>query len=421
METWDGCYDDSWNGWLVPEAFSHPAKASRALLRRIFRHLVETGALRKGDTVVDPFGGIGTTGLVGPSVGARVVCCELEEKFAALGSRNFEAHRAGWERMGWPLPVMVQGDSRRLREHVGPVLAQCVVSSPPYADALRESRPNRGPGASGERDDMSCFPNYGRTPGQLGSMPAGNVDVVVSSPPYQDVMKGGGGGGIDWSKGVNKSLARTGGPQRYGGQGNRDESYGNTSGQLSSMPAGDVDAVVSSDGQLGAMPAGAVDAVVSSPPHAAAGVDTKKHGIVGAAGGLRSRDNPSSNQEYGATKGQIGNTSGDTFWSAARDIVAECHALLKPGGTAVWIVKAYVKDKKLVDFPNDWRRLCEAVGFRTELEVRAMLVREEAVPDLFDGPQVRRRERKSFFRRLAERKGSPPIDYEVVWFMRKEV
>lgn len=33
--------------------------------------------------------------------------------------------------------------------------------------------------------------------------------------------------------------------------------------------------------------------------------------------------------------------------------------------------------------------------------------------------QQTRRERKSFFRRLAEKKGSPRIDWEVVWFMRK--
>ena len=31
-----------------------------------------------------------------------------------------------------------------------------------------------------------------------------------------------------------------------------------------------------------------------------------------------------------------------------------------------------------------------------------------------------KKERKSFFRRLAERKGSPAIDYEVVLCMRKE-
>ena len=29
---WHGCYDDSWNGLICPDAFGHPAKFSRGLL-----------------------------------------------------------------------------------------------------------------------------------------------------------------------------------------------------------------------------------------------------------------------------------------------------------------------------------------------------------------------------------------------------
>ena len=83
------------------------------------------------------------------------------------------------------------------------------------------------------------------------------------------------------------------------------------------------------------------------------------------------------------------------------------------------MTKAFVRNGKLVDFPGDWRKLCEFVGFETFMEVRAMLVAEEATNDLFDGEGVKRRERKSFFRRLAEKKGSPRIDFETVLFMRK--
>ena len=76
-ERWDGCYDGGWRDWIVPEAFAHPAKAARPLLERIFAELREAGDLPAGGLVVDPFGGIGTTGIVGAMRGARVVCCEL--------------------------------------------------------------------------------------------------------------------------------------------------------------------------------------------------------------------------------------------------------------------------------------------------------------------------------------------------------
>lgn len=37
-ETWTGCYDDGWRDLIVPDAFAHPAKAARGLLRRIFAY-----------------------------------------------------------------------------------------------------------------------------------------------------------------------------------------------------------------------------------------------------------------------------------------------------------------------------------------------------------------------------------------------
>ena len=85
----------------------------------------------------------------------------------------------------------------------------------------------------------------------------------------------------------------------------------------------------------------------------------------------------------------------------------------------VWVVKAFVRKKQIVDFPSDWRRLCETVGFETVKGVHAMLVSETSVPHLWEGERRTRTEKKSFFRRLAESHGSPAIDYETVWFMRK--
>lgn len=48
----------------------------------------------------------------------------------------------------------------------------------------------------------------------------------------------------------------------------------------------------------------------------------------------------------------------------------------------------------------------------------AMLVNETTENGLF-GEMTEKKERKSFFRRLAESKGSPPIDYEVILCMSK--
>lgn len=122
---------------------------------------------------------------------------------------------------------------------------------------------------------------------------------------------------------------------------------------------------------------------------------------------------------YGQTDGNIGNDKGDTFWQAAREIVLQCHQILKPGGVCCWVTKDFVRAKKRVPFSQNWLDLCIACGFEPVEWVKASLVKEERQPSLFGGDEVRTKERKGFFRRLAEAKGSPAIDEEDVIVMRK--
>src|SRR5262249_32748952 len=121
-------------------------------------------------------------------------------------------------------------------------------------------------------------------------------------------------------------------------------------------------------GQLGAMPAGTppqVEGIVSSPPYCGG------NGIVGTGGVVHQgpeklppncgdilKAHGGNHADYGHTEGQLGNEQGDTFWTAARDILRECYHILKPGGVAAWVCKAFVRNKQLVDFPAQWAQLC---------------------------------------------------------------
>jgi len=55
---WHGLYSEGWTNEIVGEAFSHPAKYARGLIRHIYEHAVEEGWLVEGDTAVDPFAGV---------------------------------------------------------------------------------------------------------------------------------------------------------------------------------------------------------------------------------------------------------------------------------------------------------------------------------------------------------------------------
>lgn len=399
---WDGCYDAGWRDLIVPAAFSHPAKMARGLIARIFDHLFAIGALTKGATVLDPFGGIGTTAIEGASRGVRVICCELEPTFVALAHDNVAWHRPAWDAMGLPIPVIVRGDSRRLRQILQESVA-AVVSSPPYAEIAagagglntKPAKPGQQGGRSAASASQDTDQRYGEAEGQLARLPVGTVAAVVSSPPFTQGYAGGGGINV---KGYGPGGADKVGSRTYQGTGATRE-----------------------PGNLETLTLGAVDAVVSSPPDEAS-VSGKAHGIDWstvdrAACGNRTRG-ADAKQAYGDTEGQLGREQGETFWTAAHQIVRETFAILQPGGVAVWVVKAFVRNKTLVDFPGDWRRLCEHVGFETLEEIHASLVSEETHAGLF-GDRTRRRERKSFFRRLAEKKGSPRIDWETVWVMHK--
>jgi len=341
-----------------------------------------------------------------------------------------------------------------------------VVASPPYADA--KTHPSLGhPEQHCEGGDILNYcttgarpgdERYGSTPGQLGAMPAGDAPgMCVASPPYASGTVHG-DSGIDAAKLTGNTAGRN-------SQALTMDGYGSTPGNLGNMPPG---CLVSSppfgEGETrdrspvqpgmvadcitraytqdrqGTTPGNLATMTVSSPPwenveganagHKFADVEgTAERRAEGYATG-RLRGHYASKQAimaqlerengyaYGTDPGNIGNQAGDTFWSAARTIVEQVYQVLRPGGHAVWVVKAFVRDGQIVDFPGQWQALCESCGFVTLHEHHAMLTEERGTQIGLDGNHnTKRVERKSFFRRLAESKGSPRIDYETVLCM----
>lgn len=648
---WNGCYDGNWHGLIVPDAFAHPAKFSYSLVCRIYQHLAERHGVGRGSVVVDPFGGVALGEIVGGYFGVRWFGCELEEKFVKLGNANIELHRPRLEVAGDPVPTLVQGDSRKLREVLCHQIlmsrkksslgtasdaaesltttvdlsdARCaaknsasaiagsspkdsktskkrstrpesegqavsaVVSSPPYATG-----DSAGPESLGRRTDASAAAmvkanGWGTggqiSPGHVAALPAGDVAAVLSSPPYAvDAL-----GHVRGKAGAEREA--TGKYKQGYTQGAIvADQYGTTPGQLGALPAGAVDGVIAACPKCGKLmvgiqqtreasahttelpsnrpgsatshpamldtplsgaacaedascrpvrtaepksdadPDGASPAPESmsarvsrvgrsrkgmgpkSPPHDSASrprnaggrhirtgkaatiggeaqdgpsgdvpplneTDTNASGAAehtfsksttkrtcttpeasGTTLSITSKRSASHATERRRDDGSLesasaesatpslrhptqvcdcaqhhvgeslplerngGSTQSDpkTFWEAAALIVAECYAILRPGGVAVWVRKDFVRNKKRVPFSDDWRRLCEAAGFVTVEWIKASLVKEDAAPSLFGGNDVRRKERKSFFRRLAEKKGSPRIDHEDVLVMLK--
>lgn len=423
VNKWQGCYEQSWKDVIVPEAFSHPAKMAYGLLSRILTHAQEQGWFTPQSIILDPFGGIGSTGILGAYEGYQVVCVELEAKFVDLAEQNFKLHDNAWQKFGNPRPIVLQGDSRRLVEVVQK--ADMVLSSPPFLQS-EGGKPESS--VVNSKDFGQCRP-YGigkqselNTPGQLGAMKAG--DLIISSPPYAESLTGDG----TQNETAAESRAKRRTPGGSLGQSQRTQGYGSKQ-NLGNLKSGDL--------------------IVSSPPFMLSdnrnadktGFAHKFHGdqkygnenpSMGGMGGDRLSEKAKSarteNVESIKNLGNIvstGNTgkliNEETFWSAARLIVEQCYQILRPGGHAIWVCKDFVRNKKRVPFSKDWARLCESVGFKLVHWHKATLIKESKHKTLFGHTETKRTARKSFFRRLAEAKGSPRIDEEDILCMESSL
>ena len=120
---------------------------------------------------------------------------------------------------------------------------QCCVSSPPYSgndkhdyrltDVEGYDRDER----RGKRQGKGSFrgsETYGRSVGQLGAMPTGDITLVVSSPPYNLPMSQDHNGTRGGQRGTTPS------------ESGAFVKYGNTTGQLEGLPPGDINLVIAS-------------------------------------------------------------------------------------------------------------------------------------------------------------------------------
>lgn len=87
---WYGLYNESWRQDIVPDAYNHPAKVKRGLIRQIYRHGLERDYWRPGMVILDPFGGVAGTSLDAMLNGLTWIGIELEPRFVTLAQQNID-------------------------------------------------------------------------------------------------------------------------------------------------------------------------------------------------------------------------------------------------------------------------------------------------------------------------------------------
>jgi DNA modification methylase len=443
VHEWQGCYDETWKGLIVDDAFAHPAKFAPGLIRRIIQHGLARGYWQRGDLIADPFGGIAGGGVMAAYFGINWLGVELEPRFVELGNRNLALHAPKWQAFGEvSLVKLVQGDSRKFAEVVAREV-RGVVTSPPYANMLEAGGADTPHPDGCVRRGCGIKDRYGKMDGQISKLPEGSVDAAITSPPYAETPLTG-----------ERNFKSRFQPDANKAADNSREGYGATEGQIGKLKDGTVAGAITSPpynlpfsqehpgraggergitpseggafvqygvaaGQIEGLPNGTVAGAITSPPF---GEQQTGGGIAkanGKNGNVRTGQNCGyRNQAHSV--GNIADESPETYWQAMAQVYRQCLIALRPGGYAAIVVKDYVKDKARVPLCDQTLQLLTAVGFQPVERIRAMLVKTTTRDGLF-GTETKTTERKSFFRRLAEKKGSPRIDWEEVLVVRKPV
>ena len=372
---------------------------------------------------------------------------------------TIDLHRETWARLRKPIPFVLQGDARNLLAlvqeaggvvtsppyadgcahtggddahpeliqggHTGHVLQSysepvAIVTSPPFggvtaSDYHLNSNPERlqkmyatykahGGGMTEATFHRHCEARqsgYSQHPtsGQLGNLPMGDVQAVISSPPYAE--------GLSKESTYRDQQRRKAGTRRniMREKGIADAWYGEADGQIGKLRTGDLAAIVTS-------PPFERSTQVNNTP------GDMTEGKARWTGGKDSAARVKQDYTEMASAGNLAHNAGEMYWKAMASIYAQCYQLLPVGGHIVLTLKGFIRKRQYVDLPGQTAQLLEHLGFRVLHMHRAMLTSQVAQLTLDGGED--RKSRKSFFRRLSEAKGAPAIDWETVLCAVKE-
>ena len=477
FDSWHGYYKPWPKNILLAESYRHPAKVSFALAERIYRHCLDEVWLKPGNRVIDPFAGIGGFAFHAMQFGMDFVGMELEPDFIELAQESYTC--PGFDRDFWrryqgrqefigllremralcpscetalaPKAKMnkrtgrvierriphqaahvyrgniprwenrfngsfaqrgtariVQGDSRSLLAVLAESGAAACVASPPYVSGGHH--PDQTGAWGGQAQSVPRnLAGYGQAEGQMGQMPEGRLDAAISSPPYAG-PPGHDSGHPRLDAIEDERRVREGSSRRNG--------YGASTGQLAALPDGALDAAVSSPPYEASINAGndADEARQRKAERYARGeFKTQRPDVFVSPDNIGARG--MFNGTYGKSESQVGAMQGDTFWSASRLILEQTRAALRPSAHACWVLKPFVRNHAVVDFPGYWRQVCESVGFRLLHVHVCWQVEQKGLKQLgLDGTdKAMEKWCASFFRRLHSKKYPHlKIDFEIV-------
>lgn len=138
----------------------HPATFPISLSKKIIELFTH-----KGELVLDPFVGSGTTLIAAQDTARNAVGFDLLEKYVDLSKERLRSDNL----FNSAEQIAVQADARNIHEYLKPESVSLIWTSPPYANLLNRTRKNKSR-RNRKNDQLGKVEQYSQDPRDLGTM-----------------------------------------------------------------------------------------------------------------------------------------------------------------------------------------------------------------------------------------------------------
>jgi len=204
-----------------------------------------------------------------------------------------------------------------------------IVTSPPYSEIRMDGGAKDRAGMRPYTDEPTNTWQTQRDQRNIGNLKHGRIDKIITSPPFGQAQSGGGIAKKGYT-GNKHSPTDLVGKRAY-----MPENVGEDKENISNLPY--------------------VDKVISSPPYSK---DVEPHTE------MRPRAEKEKVRGYSESQDNIGKLNQQTYLQAMFLVYQQCFKVLKPDGLMVLITKDFIRNKKRVQLGEDTIKLCEMAGFK---------------------------------------------------------
>jgi len=121
----------------------------------------------KGELILDPFAGSGTTLVAAQDTGRNAVGFDLKEEYISLSRERLKTNN---NLFGDTKQIALREDALNINKYLPEKSIKCIFTSPPYANLLNRKRKNK---SRRDRDNgqLGKIEQYSQDPRDLGTMP----------------------------------------------------------------------------------------------------------------------------------------------------------------------------------------------------------------------------------------------------------